>query len=153
MPKRIEELSALEVKRLAHPGTGRRNALHAVGGVAGLFLQLTPTGGKSWLLRATVGSKRRDIGLGSFPTVTLALAREKAREAREKIETGRDPVEERKAAKAALAEAQRACLTFATAMEKALGAKLEAFRNEKHRKQWQATLNEYAVPIIGALPV
>ena len=153
MPKRIEELSALDVKRLAHPGTGRRNALHAVGGVAGLFLQITPTGGKSWVLRATVGAKRRDIGLGSFPSVTLALAREKAREAREKIETGRDPVEERKAAKAALAEAQRARLTFEKAMEKALGAKLDAFRNEKHRKQWQATLDQYAVPIIGALPV
>lgn len=153
MPKRIEELSALDVKRLAHPGEGRRNALHAVGGVAGLFLQITPTGGKSWVLRATIGNKRRDLGLGSFPTVTLAQAREKAREARDKIEMGRDPVEERKAVKAALVAAQRPRLTFAEAVGKALGAKLEAFKNAKHRDQWRNTLDQYALPIIGGLPV
>ncbi|MCZ8081099.1 MAG: integrase arm-type DNA-binding domain-containing protein [Rhodobacteraceae bacterium] len=153
MPKRIEELSALDVKRLSHPGEGRRNALHSVGGVVGLFLQVTPTGGKSWVLRVTVGTKRRDIGLGSFPTVTLAQAREKARAARDTIEAGRDPVEERKAIKAALAEAQRPRLTFTKAMEKALAARLDAFKSEKHRKQWQATLDQYAVPIIGSLPV
>lgn len=153
MPKRIEELSALDVKRLVHPGTGRQNALRAVGGVAGLFLQITPTGGKSWVLRATVGTKRRDIGLGSYPTVTLAQARDKAREARNKIEAGVDPVEERKATRAKLAEAQRKGLTFAEAVDKALGAKLDAFKNAKHRDQWRNTLDQYAAPIIGALPV
>lgn len=153
MPKRIEELSALDVKRLTHPGEGRQNALHAVGGVSGLFLQITPTGGKSWVCRATVGTKRRDIGLGSFPTVTLAEARQKARDTRAKIEAGVDPVEERKAVKAALAEAQRPRLTFAAAVEKALGAKLEAFKNAKHRDQWESTLAAYAVPIIGDMPL
>lgn len=153
MPKRIEELSALDVKRLTHPGEGRPNALHAVGGVSGLYLQVTPTGGKSWLLRVTVGTKRRDIGLGSFPSVTLAEARQKARDTRVKIEAGVDPVEERKAFKAALAEAQRPRLTFGKAVEKALGAKLEAFKNAKHRDQWESTLAAYAVPIIGDMPL
>lgn len=104
-------------------------------------------------MRATVGSKRRDIGLGSYPSVTLSLAREKAKEAREKFEDGRDPVEGRKAAKAPMAEAKRPRLTFTRAVGKALGAKLQAFRNEKHRKQWQATLDQNGMPIIGALPV
>ena len=84
MPKVAKELSALDVKRLAHPG-GKRNALFAVGGVPGLHLQITPKTGRSWVLRAKVGSKRRDLGLGGFPAVTLAQAREKARNMRSKI--------------------------------------------------------------------
>lgn len=125
----------------------------AVGGVNGLYLQLTPKGGKTWVLRMLVGSRRRDIGLGGFPTVTLAQARDKAREARDKVERGVDPVEERKAAKAKLIEARRKGMLFSEAVDKALAAKLDAFRNEKHRAQWRSTLDNYALPEIGALPV
>jgi hypothetical protein len=78
MPKLAEELRALDVKRLAHPG-GKRNILFSVGGVPGLHLQVTPKGGRSWVLRAKVGNLRRDIGLGGFPAVTLSQARDKAR--------------------------------------------------------------------------
>ena len=152
MPKVAKELGPLDVKRLAHAG-GKANAMVAVGGVAGLYLQLTPSGGKSWVLRTTVGAKRTDLGLGGYPTVTLAQARDKAREARDKIERGIDPTLERKEAKARLIAARRKGLTFAEAIDKALGAKLDAFRNEKHRDQWRNTLSQYAVPIIGALPV
>jgi hypothetical protein len=53
--------------------------MFAVGGVAGLYMQITPKNGKTWVLRVLVGKKRRDIGLGGFPTVTLAQARDKAR--------------------------------------------------------------------------
>ena len=84
MPKVAEELTALDVKRLAHPG-GKRNVLFSVGGVPGLQLQLSPKGGRSWVLRAMVGTLRRDIGLGGFPAVTLSQARDKARDARAKI--------------------------------------------------------------------
>lgn len=102
MPKKARELSAKEVRDLKHPGRGR-NAVFPVGGVAGLLLQITPTGARSWLLRTIVGDRRRDIGLGGFPDVTLAQARERAREAKDAIRRGIDPVEERKAARAALA--------------------------------------------------
>ena len=152
MPKVAKELGPLDVKRLEHAG-GKGNAMVAVGGVAGLYLQLTPKGGKSWILRTTVGTKRTDIGLGGFPTVTLAQARDKAREARDKLERGIDPVAERKAAKARLIEARRKRMTFADAIDKALAGRLDAFKNEKHRDQWRNTLTQYAVPIIGALPV
>lgn len=152
MPKVAKELGPLDVKRLYHAG-GKANAMYAVGGVAGLYLQLTPSGGKSWILRTIVGAKRTDIGLGGYPTVTLAQARDKAREARDKIERGIDPTLERKEAKARLIAARRKGLTFAEAIDKALGAKLDAFKNEKHRDQWRNTLTQYAVPIIGALPV
>lgn len=152
MPRVAEERSALDVKRLAHPG-GKRNVLFSVGGVPGLHLQITPNGGRSWVLRAKVGTMRRDIGLGGFPGVTLSQARDKARDARAKIESGVDPVEERKAAKAALVAAQRRGLTFADAVDKALAAKLDAFRNAKHRQQWENTLATYAIPDLGKMLV
>lgn len=152
MPRVAEELTALDVKRLAHPG-GKRNVLFSVGGVPGLYLQLTPNNGRSWVLRAVVGTMRRDIGLGGFPGITLSMARDKAREARAKIEGGIDPVEERKATKAALVAAQRRGLTFAKAVDMALSAKLDAFKNPKHRQQWENTLQTYAIPELGKMLV
>lgn len=152
MPKVASELTALDVKRLTHPGGGR-NVLCAVGGVPGLHLQITPNGGRSWVLRAKVGIMRRDIGLGGFPGVTLSQARDKAREARAMIESGIDPVEKRKAAKAALITAQRRGLTFADAVDKSLAAKLDAFKNAKHRQQWENTLATYATPDLGKMLV
>ncbi|WP_417586347.1 tyrosine-type recombinase/integrase [Pararhodobacter oceanensis] len=152
MPKLSVELTALDVKRLTHPG-GKRNVLFSVGGVPGLHLQLTPKDGRSWVLRARVGAARRDIGLGGYPAVTLAQARDKAREARDKIERGIDPIEERKAAKATLAAAQRRGLTFADAMGKFLSTKLEGFENPKHRQQWRNTLETYAKPDLGPMLV
>ncbi len=152
MPKITTELSALDVKRLVHPG-GNRNALCSVGGVPGLYLQLTPKQGRSWVLRAKVGAARRDVGLGGFPAVTLSQARDKAREARSKIAQGIDPVEERKASKAALAAAQNRGLTFADATDRYLAAKLDAFKNAKHRQQWHNTLETYAKPELGKMLV
>jgi len=153
MPKKAKELSATEVKRLAHPGDGRGNLLIAVGGVAGLALQLTPQEGRSWLLRASVAGKRREIGLGGFPDVTLAQARERAREARDAIRRGVDPVEERKASRAALAAAQKRGLTFKAAVNRYLAAKLEEFRSAKHRYQWRQSLDSYAAPALGDMLV
>jgi integrase len=152
LPKITDELSALDVKRLIHPG-GNRNVLISVGGVPGLHMQLTPKRGRSWVLRAKVGAARRDIGLGGFPAVTLSQAREKAREARDLISQGVDPVEERKAAKAALAAVQRRGLTFSDATDKYLAAKLDAFSNSKHRQQWRNTLASYAKPELGKMLV
>jgi integrase len=152
VPKIAAELTALDVKRLTHPG-GKRNVLFAVGGVPGLHMQITPNGGRSWVLRVKVGNIRRDIGLGGFPGVTLAMARDKAREARTKIENGIDPVEERKAVKAALVAAQRRGLTFADAVDKCLSIKLGEFKNAKHRQQWENTLATYATPELGKMLV
>lgn len=121
----------------------------AVGGVSGLYLQITPNGAKSWILRVKIGAKRRDIGLGGYPTIPLALAREKARDARAKIEAGIDPVEERQAARRALILAQKRGMTFATAVDRYLAFKLDEFSNDKHRKQWRATLENYAIPHLG----
>lgn len=152
MPRVAKELSALDVKRLRHPGSGG-NATFAVGGVSGLLMQVTPNNGRTWLLRVSVGGRRREIGLGGFPDVTLAQARDRAREAKDAIRRGVDPVEERKAARAALVAARHRGLTFADAVDKSLAAKLDGFRNAKHRDQWRNTLGTYALPQLGTMLV
>lgn len=152
MPKLATELGALDVKRLAHGG-GKGNSMVAVGGVTGLYVQITPNGAKTWILRMRIGERRRDFGLGGYPTVTLAQARDKAREARAKVESGIDPVEERKSARARIIASQRRGLLFSEAVDRALVSRLDAFRNEKHRKQWRSTLDTYAIPVIGSMSV
>ena len=152
MPKVVPELSPIAVKRLRHPRRGR-NAMFAVGGVSGLMLQITPTGSRSWILRATVGAKRRDIGLGGYPTVTLAEARERAREVKNKIWRGIDPVEERKAERASLVAAQKRALTFGEAFEAYAAAKLGELGSDADRTRWRSSIERYALPIIGGAAV
>ena len=147
MPKKAKELSATEVRRLTNPG------LHAVGGVSGLLLQVTESGARSWILRATIGAKRRDVGLGGFPDVPLSEARQTARNMREQIRAGRDPVAERKAARDALRAAQAKAMTFEQAARRCHEAKVDEFRSEKHRKDWIAALERHAFPVIGLMPI
>lgn len=147
MPKKAREMVALEVKRLDKPG------FYPVGGVAGLALQVTATGARTWILRAMVGGKRRDIGLGGYPDVTLADARERARRDRDAIREGRDPAAERKAARDALKAAVANAMTFAEAARKRHAIKSQEFRNKKHRADWLSSLEIYAFPAIGDKPV
>ena len=145
MPRIAKELSALEVGRLKAPG------LHAVGGVAGLHLQVTAAGARTWVLRIMVGGKRRDMGLGGFPTVPLAQAREKAREARAAVEKGIDPIAEREAARSALEASRGASVSFEEAARKFIAAKSGEWKNAKHGQQWANTLEAYAFPVVGKL--
>lgn len=148
MPKKAKELSALDVKRITKPGR------HAVGVIPGLLLVVKPeTGAKSWILRVTVGNRRRNIGLGGYPEITLAKARERAREAKEHIEKGTDPVEQKKALRLAFIKSQNGRMTFAEASQRCYEKKLPEFKNIKHSKQWMSTLENYAFPIIGRMAV
>lgn len=147
MPRIAKELGPLAVKGLTAAG------LHPVGGVAGLMLQVSPSGARSWLLRVKVGHKRREIGLGAFPGVTLALAREKAQSTRDDIAKGIDPVAQRAAARQSIAERQQEekalAWTFKRCAESYIKAKALGWRSAKHEKQWSATLETYAYPVIG----
>ncbi len=145
MPKIAKELSALEVKRLCYTGTGQNQTV-AVGGISGLLMQLTANGGRSWVLRTLVGGKRKEFGLGSFPEISLAVARDRARELKERIRSGVDPLEERKAQRSALLAEQMRGLTFEAAVDRYLDAKLDEYSNRKHRQQWRNTLKFYAIP-------
>lgn len=153
MPKRARELSALDIKRASHPGEPERNIWLNVGGVAGLLLQITPGNAKSWILRTTVGDTRRGIGLGPYPEVGLAEARERARAVKAKVAAGVDPVEERKAARAALAAAQRRGLTFGQALERWIEAKGAQVGNDKAVKYLRSTFATYAAEHLGQIPV
>lgn len=149
MPKLVKEKQALDVSRLSSPG------MHAVGGVAGLYLQIPPPPSKSktWILRVMVGGKRREIGLGGYPTVTLAGAKEAARAKRAMIEAGKDPLEEAKAAKSALIAARASAITFREAASQFIQAKEAGWKNAKHGQQWRNTLEQHAYPVLGKLLV
>ncbi|MER9856268.1 MULTISPECIES: integrase arm-type DNA-binding domain-containing protein [unclassified Mesorhizobium] len=153
MPKIAKELSPLAVKHLKHPGSSTPgNAVFAVGGVAGLMLQITPNGGRSWLLRTMINGKRREMGLGGHD-VSLGEARERARTTKGEIRNGVDPIQQKRTRRAAAIEAAKRHLTFRDAVDKFLADTLAEFRNEKHRKQWRSTLDGYAMPVIGNLAV
>lgn len=145
--KAVAELKPLEIARLKQPG------LHFVGGVRGLALQISPTGSRSWVLRIAVGSKRREMGVGSYPSVTLAEARDKARVKRQMVEDGLDPVAERKADHARLVADQKTATTFEQACEQYLESQASEWKNAKHAAQWGATLKTYAYPFMGKLLV
>ena len=146
MPKRAKELSAIEMKRF---GEG----VHPVGGVAGLYLQVTGGGGRSWLLRTMVGTKRREIGLGAYPEVSLANAREKAAQTRNLIRQGVDPVEQRKAARGELVAAQKRGLSFSKAVDLFAPVKAAELSEGKYRNQWRDSLDKYALPEVGQMLV
>jgi integrase len=147
MAMKTKELSALEISRLTTKG------YHHVGGVTGLVLQISKSGTKSWLMRVAVGGKRREIGLGGFPDVTVSRAREAGRVIREKIKAGIDPIAERAAARSTLIAAVASNLTFAKAAEKYIEANEAGWKNAKHAAQWASTLEKYAYPFIGNLQV
>lgn len=146
MPKVAKELGALAVSRLDKPGD------HCVGGVPGLFLQINGSA-KSWILRVVIGGKRRKAGLGSFPGVTLAQAREKAREARNQISRGIDPIDEKNRLKRLQAKEKAQMITFSKAASDYIADKEHEWKNDKHRQQWENTLATYAFPVIGQTPV
>jgi len=147
MPKIAVPLRALEVARLTEPG------FHMVGTVPGLALRVTAAGARSWVLRVTMGNKRRDMGLGAYPAVTLALAHEKARNAREAIDQGHDPILERERAQSALRAAQAAALTFDLCATAFIEANRAGWSNAKHAQQWTNTLKQWASPKLGRLLV
>lgn len=107
----------------------------------GLILRVQPNGSKQWVQRIVIRGKRCELGLGSPPAIPLATARSLALEYRGAAMMGRDPAQERRDA--------RAGLTFEQAVQRYLAAKLDEFRNEKHKAQWKSTLDTYARPVLG----
>ena len=147
MPRKARELGSLAISRLNRPG------FYFVGGVSGLALQVLPTGGRTWILRAVIGGRRRDMGLGGYPDVTLAGAKDAARRARELIREGVDPIERARSAKRELLAASARAITFKDAAEAFIAEREVSWRNQKHRAQWSSSLAIYAYPVLGSVHV
>lgn len=146
MARKALEMQPLQVNRLKDPG------LHFVGGVAGLALQIAPGGSKSWVLRVMVGGRRREMGLGGFPDVTLAGAREAARAARSKIKLGIDPIDEARATRSALVASRAKDVTFQQCALDYLQSQEKSWSAKSHT-QWLTSLENYVFPSIGQLLV
>ncbi|MGE0714319.1 MAG: tyrosine-type recombinase/integrase [Alphaproteobacteria bacterium] len=151
-------LTAVSVKAARHDaGKGQRPVRFGDGD--GLYLQVAPGDTKSWLFRYTLKGHAREMGLGPVgepPTgVPLAAARALAREAKALTLEGKDPIAERRDRREA--DRRRAELAAQQTFEAAARALVEArrpgWRSEKHGKQWLATLEQHAFPVIGAMPV
>ena len=111
----------------------------------GLYLNVTPTGARSWVQRIMVEGKRRDIGLGRFPTIDVGKAHELAKANRVAIAEGRNPLAERRAAKA-----EAAIPTFREAAERTWKVNKPRWRSTKHANEWMRTMRRHAFPKIGA---
>ncbi|MGF1629140.1 MAG: tyrosine-type recombinase/integrase [Kiloniellaceae bacterium] len=131
------KLTALGVKRA-------KSGRHSDGD--GLYLVVDEKGNAKWVLRIQVNGRRRDIGLGSARSVTLAAARESADEMRKGYGRGEDPVELRRKAKITLP-------TFKEAAEAVHKERKPGWKNGKHTDQWIRTLEIYAYPRLGDLQV
>ena len=152
MPKKAKELSAIAVSKLKTKGR------YAVGGIDGLHLFVVGNS-RAWILRVAVGTRtnshgktvvhRRDIGLGSYPEVSLTEARDKARELRKQVKSGIDPLEQKKRNREALCVQQRNTKTFRECAEIVIKNKGRELKNIRSQSQWRNTLETYVFPTLS----
>lgn len=145
MGRKINRLTAKFVEKENRPG------YYCDGG--GLYLQVSPAITRSWIFRYTRNGKSREMGLGSARDVSLATARVKSGERRQQLADGVDPIEARISRIASEALTKANALTFAACAEKYIAANKAGWTNPKHVAQWQNTLDTYAAPVMGKLPV
>ena len=105
-----------------------------------LFLVVAPGGSRSWVQRLTVDGRRHDIGLGGFPLVTLAEARDQAFENRRLARRGGDPLAHKRRARVP---------TFEDAATRAREANRGGWRHAKTAANWDTSLAKYAHPVFG----
>jgi integrase len=137
-PRTSKKLNTLAVSRARTPGY--------VGDGDGLYLQVTSTKAKSWIYRFMLAGRRREMGLGPYPAVSLADARDAAAQARSLVKKGQDPIQARDTASAR-------ALTFDQAAQEFIVGNEKAWRSQAHRAQWRISLSTYASPSIGNTPV
>ena len=128
----MERLTVARVRSLCTPGR------YAAGPT--LYLRIAPGGTKSWVQRLTIEGRRHDIGLGGWPLVTLAEAREQAFDNRRLVRQGGNPLGDKRKATVP---------TFSEASRRALEANRGRWRNRKTADNWIATMAKYVHPVFG----
>lgn len=140
------ERSAKWVHGKTTPGT------YAVGGAPGLALRVDGPRSRSWTLRVMVpDGRRRDMGLGPYPEVSLKEARETALRARAAIRAGIDPIDARK--KERKERRAREVMSFKAAAKAYIALQEPSWRGPKSGEVWNSSLETYAYPVIGNLSV
>ena len=133
----MAKLTALKVKTIKKPGRYSDGlGLH--------FVVRKGSFSKSWVLRATVDGKRRDIGLGGYPGVSLARAREKALEYKSTLADGRDPLAERRRSEVP---------SFREVAGRYIKANAARWLHHKTAINWAGCLSQYAYPVFGDIRV
>ena len=145
MARLVEKLTPLAVSKATKPGY--------FGDGAGLWLQVSMSGSKSWIFRFTLAGKQREMGLGAVHTVTLPEARAKAKECRLLLLDGKDPLDTRRATVLAEVLERAKMMTFDQCATAYIAAHRGGWKNAKHASQWENTIETYASPVIGSLPV
>jgi integrase len=139
MARGVERLSARTVQ------AAKKRGLHADG--RGLYLRVGPTGSKSWVYRYRVGDRQHDLGLGPFPAITLADARERALQQQRLRLNGQDPLQARRAATVEKA------MSFEDCAERYIDGHAAGWRNGKSETQWRQSLKDYVFPTLAKVPV
>jgi integrase len=139
------KLTATKVEKTRKPGM--------YGDGAGLYLRVSPEGAKSWVYRFMLNKRARWMGLGEYPLNSLAEAREKALAARKLQKDGTDPIDARRAQKAAQRIEAAKAMDFQACAEAYIAPHQAVWKHVSHLKQWKQSLADYVYPVVGKLPV
>lgn len=147
MPKKAKELKDKEVRAIVNANT---KGLYAVGRVSGLAIQVNPPDAASWILRTTINGKRKEIGLGGYPEISLSSARDKALELKSRIsKEGFDPVDSKKAARSAAKKEQFKTYTFDQLAKEYIEKRSGEFKTQQQVRKLTNMLSNYASPTLG----
>jgi integrase len=147
----VDQMSKLTARKVETAKPGKHDAARPgkheagepkeakLGDGGGLQLVVSVSGAKKWVLRFAHNGKPRELGLGGYPTVSLADARDMALTARKQIAAGLDPIAARKA--------DQAVPTFGALADEVVADLAPSFRNVKDRAAWSMTLSKYAAPL------
>jgi integrase len=138
-------LTALKVSKTGKPGR--------YGDGGGLYLQVSRSHTKTWLFRFMLNGRAREMGLGPIDIVSLADAREKARQCRKLLLDDADPIEARREARLKARAEDAKSMTFRECAEAYMNAHRAAWKNAKHIWQWESSLSTFVFPVFGALAV
>jgi len=144
MAKQIEKLTADKVRRACRPGR--------LGDGGGLYLQITPSGNKSWIFRYGRQGREHYMGLGPLHTVSLVEARHAAQQARKYLFQNIDPLA-RKRQRHGRASIRPEHKRFKACADEYIREHAAGWRNDKHRQQWENTMRDYVYPCLGAIDV
>lgn len=145
MAKQIEKLTPEFVATVDKPG------MYPDG--LGLYLQVSKWQTKSWLFRYSQNYRLRSLGLGACHTITLTEARKRAKQARQQLLDGLDPIDAKHEKRQMALAARARMMTFDQCATAYIEAHRHGWKNPKHADQWTNTINTYASPTMGSLAV